>query len=93
MRLKKHGKFLLDFVTAYVEGNLERFDFDLDYSGYVMEHFPMFERETPKLAHRFAYTIDQAYDFGERLSDDSHREAIAYALDEFLTTGRVPDLI
>lgn len=93
MRLKKHGRILLDFVTAYAEGNLERFDFDLDYSGYVMEHFPMFERETPKLAHRFAHTIDQAYDFGERLNDASHREAISYALDEFLGTGGVPDLI
>ena len=56
MKLGKHGQFLLDFVSAYINGDMERQDFDMDYSGYVIEHFPAFETETPRLAARFANT-------------------------------------
>ena len=39
MKLKPHGYFLVNFVTSFVEGEMSRHEFDMDYSGYVIEHF------------------------------------------------------
>lgn len=39
MKLKKHGAFLIDFVLCYVDAEMSRLDFNLDYSGYVIEYF------------------------------------------------------
>lgn len=49
MKLKKHGAFLVNFVIDFANGDMSRFFFDLDYSGYVIEHFPEFEREHCRL--------------------------------------------
>ena len=54
MKLKPHGYFLVNFVTSFVEGEMSRHEFDMDYSGYVIEHFPGFRKEHPRLASRFA---------------------------------------
>ncbi|MDD3833010.1 MAG: hypothetical protein PHR18_03795 [Oscillospiraceae bacterium] len=92
MKLGQHGQFLVNYVFAYVNGKMERWDFDLNYSGYVIEHFPEFQEETPRLAARFANTIDRTYSYGAALSDDSFRESIAYALDEFCGVIKPPDI-
>lgn len=92
MKLGQHGQFLVDFVSVYVNGDMDRRDFDLDYSGYVIEHFPAFQTETPRLAARFAHTIDHTYSYGAALSDDSFRESLAYVLDEFCGTIKPPDI-
>ena len=78
-----HGYFLVNFVTSFVEGEMSRHEFDMDYSGYVIEHFPGFRKEHPRLASRFADTIDFAYDLGEHKSDDDLRASMADALDDF----------
>ena len=80
MKLKPHGYFLVSFVTSFVDGEISRDEFDMDYSGYVIEHFPHFLREHPRLSSRFAETIDVAYELGERKSDEDLRDAIADAL-------------
>lgn len=49
MKLGKHGKFLHNFVFAYIHDEISRWDFDLEYSGYIIAHFPGFEDETPNL--------------------------------------------
>ncbi|MDD2600772.1 MAG: hypothetical protein PHO37_16380 [Kiritimatiellae bacterium] len=82
----------MSLVTEYVEGEIERWDFDLDYSGYVIEHFPAFQAETPRLSTRFANTIDRTYSYGAALSDDSFRKSMAYALDEFCGAIKPPDI-
>lgn len=92
MKLGKHGQFLVNFVSAYVNGEMERWEFDLDYSGYVIDHFPSFETETPRLAARFAHTFDHTYPYGSALSDDSFWESMAYALDEFCRAVKPPDI-
>ena len=61
MKLKKHGAFLVYFVIDFANGDMSRKAFDMDYSGYVTEHFPEFEREHPRLSRRFADTIDRTY--------------------------------
>ena len=55
----------------------------MDYSGYVIEHFPSFRKEHHRLANRFADTIDVAYELGERKSDEALRDSMADALDDF----------
>lgn len=51
----------------FVNGELERYFFDLDYSAYVIEHFPHMEYENNKFADKFTYTIDRAYERGTDL--------------------------
>ena len=83
MKLKPHGYFLVSFVTSFVDGEISRHEFDMDYSGYVIEHFPSFRKEHPRLANRFADTIDVAYELGERKTDEALRDSMADALDDF----------
>ena len=83
MKLKPHGYFLVGFVTSFVNGEISRHEFDMDYSGYVIEYFPGFRKEHPRLASRFADTIDYAYDLGEHKSDEDQRDAMDEALDDF----------
>ena len=33
----------------------------MDYSSYVIEHFPEFQREHPRLPRKFADTIERTY--------------------------------
>ena len=50
MKLKKHGAFLVNFVIDFADGSISRWAFDMDYSGYVIEHFPEFEKECVRRA-------------------------------------------
>lgn len=43
MRLKKNGARLVSFVIDFANGNMSRREFDLDYSGYVVDYFPEFK--------------------------------------------------
>ena len=94
MKFKKHTAFMIDFISDFVNGELERYFFDLDYSGYVIEHFPHMEIENAKLADKFAYTIDRVYERGTSLglSDEHFRIEISNALDEWLGRKK-PDII
>lgn len=89
MTFKKHTAFMIDFISDFVNGEIERYFFDLDYSAYVIEHFPYMERENSKFAEKFADTIDRAYERGTDLGmdDEEFRLEISNALDELL--GRV----
>ena len=80
-RLKKNGAFLVNFVIDFANSDMSRF---LDYSGYVIEYFPEFEREHPRLSRGFADTIDLTYSHCSWMDDDAFRDAIGEAVDEFL---------
>lgn len=86
MKYKKHTAFMIDFISSFVNGEIERYFFDLDYSAYVIEHFPHMEKEDAKLAEKFAYTVDQVYERGTDLglSDEEFRVEISNALDKWL---------
>ncbi|MCR4436999.1 MAG: hypothetical protein QHH06_12665 [Clostridiales bacterium] len=94
MKVGKHTAFMIDFVSDFANGDLERYFFDLDYSAYVIEHFPHMELENSKFADRFAYTVDRAYERGTDLglSDEEFRVQISNALDEWLGKKK-PDVI
>ena len=87
--LKKHGAFLVNFVIDFANGDMSREEFDMDYSGYVIEHFPEFEREHPRLSRRFADTIDRTYSTCSWMTDDAFQYAIGDAVDTFL--GEAPE--
>lgn len=94
MKVGKHTAFMIDFISDFVNGELERLFFDLDYSAYVIEHFPHMELENTRLADKFAYTIDRAYERGTDLglSDEEFRVKISNALDEWLGRKK-PDIV
>ena len=50
-----------EFRNRFANGDMSREDFDLDYSGYVIDYFPEFEREHPRLARRFVDAIERTY--------------------------------
>lgn len=72
--------------------NMSREDFDLDYSGYVVEHFPEFEREHPRLSRRFADTIDRTYSTCSWMTDEAFQYAMGDAVDTFLGEAPVADI-
>lgn len=71
-----------------------RDDFGMDYSGYVIEHFPEMEKEYYILARKFADTVDNAYEYGQNnnISDDDFRVIINNAICDLLGID-VPDFI
>ena len=76
MKLKEHGAFLIQYVIDFADGEISR-------SAYCIEHFPYFRTEHPRLAARFAATIDATYDACSWMDDERFRDAIADALDGF----------
>ncbi len=85
---------MVDFISDFADGKMSRFDFELDYSGYVLEHFPKMESENARLARKFANTVDAKYEYAENrnISDDDFRVLMNNALCDFLETGN-PDLL
>ena len=71
---------------------MSRRDFDRDYSGYVIKHFPKFERAHPRLSRRFADTIDRTYSTCFWMMDEAFRDAIGDAVDAFLGNAPVADI-
>lgn len=92
IKLKKHGALLVNFVIDFANGDMSREDFDMDYSGYVIEHFPEFEREHPRLSRRFADTIERTYSTCSWMTDEAFRDAVGEAVDEFLGKESITDI-
>ena len=92
MKLKKHGALLVNFVIDFANGDMSREDFDMDYSGYVIEHFPEFEQAHPRLSRRFADTIERTYSACSWMTDEAFQDAIGDAVDAFLGKAPVADI-
>lgn len=92
MKLKKHGALLVNFVIDFANGDMSWEDFNMDYSGYVIEHFLEFEREHPHLSRRFADTIERIYSTCSWMTDEAFRDAIGDAVDAFLGEAPAADI-
>ena len=92
MKLKKHGAFLVNFVIDFANGDMSREDFDLDYSGYVIDYFPEFEREHPRLARRAVDTIERTYSACSWMTDEAFWDAIGDAVDVVLDKAPAADI-
>ena len=93
MKVGKHTAFMIDFVSDFADGKISRDHFELDYSGYVIEHFPMMERENVLLARKFASTIDDTVEYAQAndISDDDFRIAVNNA--EYYEFPEPPNLL
>lgn len=94
MKVGKHTAFMIDFISDFADGKISRYDFEMDYSGYVIEHFPMMDRENARLARKFASTVDNAVEYAQanNILDDDFRVMVNNALCDFLGIGE-PDLV
>ena len=72
---------MIDFVSDFADGKI---------SGYVIEHFPLMDRENARLARKFANTVEYAQT--NNISDDDYRVALNNALCDLLGIDE-PDLI
>ncbi len=84
MKPKKHGAFLVNFVIDFANGDMSRENFDMDYSGYVIDYFHEFEQEHPHLARRFVDTLERTYSTCSWMTDEAFRDAIGDTVDTFL---------
>ena len=82
----------MNFVIDFANGDTSRWEFDLDYSGYVIELFPEFQWEHPRLSRKFADTIEHTYSTCSWMTDDRFQDAISDAVDEFLGTAPKADI-
>jgi len=94
MKVGKHTAFMIDFVSDFADGKISRYDFEIDYSGYVIEHFPIMERENARLARKFANTVDYSFEYAQtnNISDNDFRIMVNNALCDLLGVDE-PDLI
>jgi len=77
---------MIDYVKDFIEGRIERWEFDLDYSANMIEHYPKMERENPQLAECFAWYIDhQGYEKGDNLPDDKFKMLIERRFKQFMS--------
>ena len=81
--------FMMAFVQDYLDGVLNRLDFDLDFNHYLIEHYPKMERECGELADCFNfYLAERGYDQAQELSDAEHKKLIRRQYNEFLAAIR-----
>jgi len=73
----------MSFVQEYLNGELDRLDWDLDFNHYLIKHYPKMERENHDLAECFNfYLAEYGFDVAEDLPDDEHREFIRGQFDK-----------
>jgi len=82
---KKSGlKFMMEFVQKYLDGEMDRLGFDLDFNHYLMEHYPKMERRCGELADCFYfYLAEEGYNQVQGLSNAAHKKKIGRQFDEF----------
>lgn len=94
MRIGEHTAFMIDFVSDFADGKISRETFEMDYSGYIIEHFPMMQRENMRLARKFAATVDSTIEYTQckNISYDDFRALVNNAICDLLGLDE-PDLI
>lgn len=94
MKVGKHTAFMIDFVSDFADGKISRYFFEMDYSGYVNEHFPEMKRENARLAQKFVNTVDDVIEYvqASNISDNDFRIMVNNALCDLLGVDE-PDLI
>ena len=71
--------FMLEFMKDFVDGRMDRYFFDLDFDGYIIEHFPQMEKEYPRFATYFADAIIPRVDLARdrNLPDGDFRQIVS----------------
>jgi len=85
-RQKTGMAFMKEFVQGYLNGSLERLDWDLDFIHYLIKHYPKMEREDAEAAECFNFFFaERGFDHGMGLTDVDHKNHIKQCFDDFLS--------
>ena len=75
---------MMNFVQKYLNGEMDRISWDLDFNHYLTQHYPKMERENSELADCFYfYLAEEGFDRGVDLSNVEHKKLIRKQWREF----------
>lgn len=81
---KSNAELMFAFVQEYLDGQMSRMSFDLDFDHYLIQYYPAMERLNPDMAGCFAYYLsEQGIDVSDGLSDTQHKQLIRKQWKEF----------
>jgi hypothetical protein len=76
---------MIDYVQSYLDGEIERWEFDCDFNHTLIENYKKMERANPALADCFYVVVaEQGVDLTEHLSDVEHKKLIRRQFNEFI---------
>jgi hypothetical protein len=72
-------------MREYLNGEIERMFFDLDFDHYLIQNYPKMERENRPLAECFYYYVsEEGIDrCTDDMTDDAHRDFMCEQFEEF----------
>lgn len=77
MGRKSNTELMFAFVQEYLNGDMPRIFFDVDFDHYFIKYYLAMERQNPDMAGCFAYYLsEQGVDVSDGLSDDRHKKLI-----------------
>ena len=77
---------MVEFVQDYLDGELDRLSFDLDFNHNMLTYYPTRERDIVALADCFNYYVaEEGFDKADGLDDDEHKELIRKQFAEFMS--------
>jgi len=75
---------MMNFVQEYLDGDMDRLGFDLDFDHYLIENYPKMERENRDVAECFYfYLSEEGIDQSDDLDDAPHKKLIREQWDKF----------
>jgi len=78
--------FMIGYVKDFVEGRIDRLEFDLDFPDHLKKRYHKMVREYPDLADCFTcYLVEQGLDEGQDLPDDEYTELIQERFKQFMS--------
>jgi hypothetical protein len=73
----KNNNFMMGYVKQYLDGDINRFEFELDFDYLIMKKFKQMCRENREYAELFYDYISEAgVDAGKNLPDDKFKKLI-----------------
>ncbi len=77
MPRKSKAQLMFEFVQDYLNGEMDRIFFDMDFYYYLEQYFPAMKRQNPYMADGFLYYLgEQGLDCSENLSDAQYKKLI-----------------
>ena len=84
MERKSNTERMLDFVREYLDGDMPRMFFDLDFYHFFNKYYPAMERQNPEMAGCFAYYLsEEGVDVSEGLADSEHKKLLRRQFKKF----------
>ena len=77
-------EFMMAFVREYLDGEMDRLGFDLDFNYYLIQNYPKMERENREITECFSfYLADEGLDKAIDLDDKKHKKLIRKQWSQF----------